>query len=74
MIGGGPGAFIGAVHRIAANIDGETELVCGSFSSDPGKSKRQGDNLHLPQQRIYGSYKEMIRREGELPSLKEWIS
>jgi len=66
MIGGGPGAFIGAVHRIAANMDGEIELVCGAFSSDPEKSKQQGELLHLPQQRIYGSYKEMIRREAEL--------
>src|ERR1700748_3358875 len=66
MIGGGPGAFIGAVHRIAANIDGEIELVCGAFSSDPEKSKKKGEILYLPQQRIYGSYKEMIRREAEL--------
>jgi len=66
MIGGGPGAFIGAVHRIAANIDGEIELVCGAFSSDAEKSRQQGELLHLPQQRIYGSYKEMIRREGEI--------
>ncbi|HEY2720567.1 MAG TPA: Gfo/Idh/MocA family oxidoreductase [Chitinophagaceae bacterium] len=70
MIGGGPDAFIGAVHRIAANMDGEIELVCGAFSSDPEKSKQQGNVLHLSQQRIYGSYKEMIRREGEL-SLSE---
>jgi predicted dehydrogenase len=68
MIGGGPGAFIGAVHRIAANMDGEIELVCGAFSSDAEKSKQQGEVLHLPQQRIYGSYKEMIRREAELPA------
>jgi len=68
MIGGGPGAFIGAVHRIAANIDGEIELVCGAFSSDPDKSKQAGETLHLPTDRVYGSYKEMIRREAELPS------
>jgi predicted dehydrogenase len=66
MIGGGPGAFIGAVHRIAANMDGEIELVCGAFSSDAEKSKQQGEVLHLPQSRIYGSYKEMIRREAEI--------
>ena len=66
MIGGGPGAFIGAVHRIAANMDGGIELVCGAFSSDAEKSKQQGELLHLHQQRIYGSYKEMIRREAEL--------
>jgi predicted dehydrogenase len=68
MIGGGPGAFIGAVHRIAANIDGEIELVCGAFSSDPEKSKQAGESLTLPATRVYGSYKEMIRRETELPS------
>jgi len=69
MIGGGPGAFIGAVHRIAANMDGEIELVCGAFSSDAEKSKQQGEVLHLSQQRIYGSYKEMIRREAELSQI-----
>ena len=68
MIGGGPGAFIGAVHRIAANMDGEIELVCGAFSSDPKKSKQQGEILHLPPERVYGSYKEMMRKEGELPA------
>ena len=68
MIGGGPGAFIGAVHRIAANMDGEIQLVCGSFSSDPEKSKQAGESLSLPINRVYGSYKEMIRREAELPA------
>ena len=42
MIGGGPGAFIGAVHRMAANLDGQIELVCGAFSSDAKKSKTTG--------------------------------
>ena len=42
MVGGGRGAFIGAVHRIAANIDGQIELVCGAFSSNPRKSKASG--------------------------------
>lgn len=67
MIGGGPGAFIGAVHRIAANMDGQIELVCGAFSSDPEKSKQAGELLNLPLQRVYGSYKEMIRAEKALP-------
>ena len=66
MVGGGPGAFIGGVHRIAANMDGEIELVCGAFSSDPEKSKQAGELLNLPPQRIYGSYKEMIRAENTL--------
>lgn len=68
MIGGGPGAFIGAVHRIAAVMDGEIELVCGAFSSDPEKSKQFGEMLCLHSSRVYGSYKEMIRREAELPA------
>lgn len=67
MIGGGPGAFIGAVHRIAANIDGEIELVCGAFSSDPEKSRLAGQQLNLPPERVYGSYKEMMRAENALP-------
>ncbi|TMI75074.1 MAG: Gfo/Idh/MocA family oxidoreductase [Bacteroidetes bacterium] len=71
MIGGGPGAFIGAVHRIAANIDGEIELVCGAFSSDPEKSKQAGEMLNLSPTRIYGSYKEMIRRETELSATEK---
>jgi predicted dehydrogenase len=68
MIGGGPGAFIGAVHRIAANMDGEIELVCGAFSSDPAKSKQAGQQLYLSPSRVYDSYKEMIKKEKALPA------
>ncbi|MEM9675158.1 MAG: Gfo/Idh/MocA family protein [Cyclobacteriaceae bacterium] len=67
MIGGGRGAFIGGVHRIAAAIDGEIELVCGAFSSTPEKSKASGADLYLPPERAYGSYQEMIEKEKELP-------
>ncbi len=67
MIGGGPGSFIGAIHRMAANLDGEIELVSGVFSSDPIKSKIAGKELHLSALRIYNSYKEMIRLEKNLP-------
>ena len=67
MIGGGPGAFIGAVHRLAAAMDGEMQLVCGAFSSDPEKSATAGQQLGLPINRVYGSWKEMLRREKELP-------
>ncbi len=63
MIGGGPGAFIGAVHRTAAGLDGEIELVCGAFSSDPEISRELGKQLGLPDDRVYGSYKELIERE-----------
>ena len=67
MIGGGQGAFIGAVHRMAAAIDGEIELVCGAFSSDPARSKASGLELFLPEDRVYGSYEEMITKEKNLP-------
>jgi predicted dehydrogenase len=67
MVGGGIGAFIGAVHRMAAALDGEIELVCGAFSSDPERSKASGEALYLPASRVYGSYAEMIVRERELP-------
>ncbi len=68
MVGGGRGAFIGAVHRIAANMDGQIELVCGAFSSDPEKSKASGTDLFLPANRCYGSFAEMIRSEAALPA------
>jgi len=67
MVGGGRGAFIGAVHRMAAAIDGEIELVCGAFSSSAKKSKLSGEDLYLPSDRVYGSYEEMIKTEAQLP-------
>ena len=68
MIGGGQGAFIGAVHRIAARIDDDYELVCGAFSSDPEKSKASGIALGLAANRVYNSYKELIEKEKLLPA------
>lgn len=67
MVGGGPGAFIGAVHRKAAALDGEIELVAGAFSSSPEKSKQQGAELFLNPDRVYGSYQEMVDKESRLP-------
>jgi predicted dehydrogenase len=67
MVGGGRGAFIGAVHRIAANIDGQIELVCGAFSSDPERSKASGADFFLPANRCYGTFEEMIKAESKLP-------
>src|ERR1051325_9778691 len=52
MVGGGPGAFIGAVHRRAATLDGLATLVAGSFSSDRGKSRAQGRELHPEPARV----------------------
>ena len=67
MVGGGPGAFIGAVHRKAAALDGEIELVAGAFSSDPDKSRQQGEPLLLDSSRVYSSYQEMAEQESLLP-------
>ena len=67
MIGGGKDAFIGAVHRMAANLDGHIQLVCGAFSSDAQKSKESGLSLYLPQNRVYASYTEMFEQEKLLP-------
>ncbi|WP_018969404.1 Gfo/Idh/MocA family protein [Rubritalea marina] len=67
MIGGGRGAFIGAVHRIAAAIDQQIELVCGAFSSDPQRSKDSGSDLYLPEDRCYGTFEEMMEKELALP-------
>ena len=70
MIGGSLDAFIGAVHRKAANLDGQIELVCGAFSSSPEKSKATGASLFLDPSRVYGSYEEMIKKEKALPADK----
>lgn len=67
MVGGGRDAFIGAVHRRAAMLEGNVELVAGSFSSTPEKSKASGKDLLLTDNRVYGSYEEMIDKESKLP-------
>lgn len=67
MIGGGQGAFIGAVHRIAASIDQQVELVCGAFSSNPETSLASGNELYLPADRSYASFTEMMEKEAVLP-------
>jgi len=71
MIGGGKNAFIGAVHRIAANMDGLIELVCGAFSSQPDNARESGLALFLPEDRIYLSYEEMMEKESRLPADKK---
>lgn len=67
MVGGGPGSFIGLVHYNGAVLDGQINFVCGAFSSDPEKSKIAGEQYFLPPERVYGSYKDMILTEKELP-------
>jgi len=70
MVGGGKNAFIGAVHRIAANMDGLIELVCGAFSSQPDNARASGLELFLPPDRIYLSFEEMMEKESLLPADK----
>ncbi|MFN0059797.1 MAG: Gfo/Idh/MocA family protein [Planctomycetota bacterium] len=67
MVGGGKGAFIGAVHRMAAQLDGLIELCCGVFSSNAARSLESGRELMLPDDRVYGSHLEMIQSERMLP-------
>ncbi|WP_257669448.1 Gfo/Idh/MocA family protein [Parapedobacter tibetensis] len=67
MVGGGKDAFIGAVHRIAANMDGLVELVCGAFSINPEVAKESGKALFIPEDRVYLTYEEMIEKESQLP-------
>ena len=67
MIGGGNGAFIGAIHRAAALMDNQIELVCGCFSSRPDVSLASGREYFLSDERIYASFREMIDREAALP-------
>lgn len=68
MVGGGRGAFIGAVHRMAANLDGKIELVAGCFSSNPKRSKLSGEDFFLEPNRVYSSYDEMAKAEAALPA------
>jgi predicted dehydrogenase len=67
MVGGGTDAFIGAVHRLAAFMDNQIELVCGCFSVDPEISKESGKLYYLPEDRVYESYEEMFEKEAQLP-------
>lgn len=67
MVGGGRGAFIGGVHRIAARMDGEYELMAGALSSDPERARESGAELGLAPERSYSDYTEMARRESSLP-------
>lgn len=65
MVGGGTGAFIGYVHRIASRIDGDYELVAGALSSRPAVAKQSGRDLGLARDRIYTSYEEMAAKESQ---------
>ncbi len=68
MVGGGKDAFIGAVHRIAANMDGQIEFCCGALSIHPEVARASGEMLFLPAGRTYLNYEEMIQKESQLPA------
>src|SRR5579871_2424385 len=70
MVGGGKDAFIGAIHRIAANMDGLVELCCGALSINPEIAKDSGKMLFLPEDRTYLTFDEMITKESALPADK----
>lgn len=70
MVGGGRDAFIGAIHRIAANMDGLIEVVCGALSINPEIAKASGEDLFLPADRTYMNFEEMITKESQLPADK----
>ena len=70
MVGGGRDAFIGAVHRMAARLDGRIDLVAGAFSSDAAKSRASGEDLGLDPSRVYPDYETMAAAESKLPESK----
>ena len=70
MVGGGKDAFIGAIHRHAAGIDGMIELVCGALSINPEVAVESGKSLYLAEDRIYLNFEEMITKEAALPADK----
>ncbi|MGL5116626.1 MAG: Gfo/Idh/MocA family protein, partial [Beijerinckiaceae bacterium] len=74
MVGGGEGAFIGAVHRMAARLDDHYSFVAGALSSTPQKAMRSGQALGLDPDRIYGDFREMARAEAERPDGIEAVS
>jgi predicted dehydrogenase len=74
MVGGGPGAFIGAVHRLAARMDDHYELVAAALSSDQARSRSAAQDLHIAPDRAYGSYTEMANAEAKRPDRIEAVS
>src|SRR6185436_10610696 len=68
MVGGGPGAFIGAVHRLCAALDGQVEMVAGCFSQSHEKTNQTGRELYLDPKRCYATYQEMAAAEAKLPA------
>src|SRR3989449_3645847 len=74
MVGGGPGAFIGSVHRLAARMDDHFELVAAALTSDPERSRAAALDLHIPPERAYGSFAEMAAAEAKRPDRIDAVS
>jgi predicted dehydrogenase len=70
MVGGGKDAFIGAIHRLAANMDGLIEIVAGALSINPEIARESGRMIFLPEDRTYLTFEEMIEKESKLPKEK----
>ena len=70
MVGGGKDAFIGAIHRIAANMDGLIEIVCGALSIHPEIAIDSGKMLFLDENRTYLNFEEMIEKESRIPGIE----
>jgi predicted dehydrogenase len=74
MVGGGPGAFIGPVHRIAAELDGRIELVAGAFSQSPERSREAGESYKIDPARAYANYQDMFERERQRPDPIDFVA
>ena len=74
MVGGGPGAFIGPVHRMAAELDGRIQLVAGAFSQSAERSRAAGDMYKLDPQRAYDDYEEMLRAESKRTDAIDFVA
>jgi predicted dehydrogenase len=74
MVGGGPGAFIGPVHRIAAELDGRIELVAGAFSQSPERSRAAGEMYKIDPARAYGDYRQMMEQESKRQDAIDFVA
>jgi predicted dehydrogenase len=74
LVGGGPGSFIGPVHRMAAELDGGMELVAGAFSQSPERSKAAANSYRIDPERAYASYEQMIELEATRPDGIDFIA
>src|SRR5258708_38515281 len=74
LVGGGPGAFIGPVHRIAAELDGKIELVAGAFSQSAERSRAAGESYRIDPDRAYANYQEMLEKERKRPDPIDFVA